>query len=126
MKRDSWPIEVDRIWGCFVWQGALSDAGRPIVWRGQRPSSAYRIAYEEAFGPIPDDKVCDHLCKNKLCVAPHHLEATTKSENERRKQFKHLVKRTRCPRGHDMSFDAVVTPFGGRVCRTCNREAVPR
>lgn len=110
--------DVDPTYGCHLWTGKRGDNGRPIVWRGKRPSSAYRIAYEQAGLAIAADQVLDHLCRRALCVNPWHLEPVTQAENERRKSWAYRCKRRRCSAGHDLG-DAMVTPEMGRLCRTC-------
>ena len=44
----------------------------------------HRVAYEELVGPIPDGLVLDHLCRNRRCCNPEHLEPVTDGENTRR------------------------------------------
>ncbi len=121
---------VDRLFGCWLWSGHTDKRdGRAIVWRGKSPVSAQRAVYEEHIGPVgyaPDGEAyeLDHLCRRAGCVAPHHAEPVTRAENERRKSWRHRAKRMKCPRGHELSVNGVVTPEGGRVCRQCNREAM--
>lgn len=87
---------------------------------------AHVKAWVEVHGPVPDGHVLDHLCRRRNCRALHHLELVTQSENEHRKKWSYRARIARCPRGHDMKTNAVVVqPEGGRVCRTCNREARP-
>lgn len=115
-------FDVDPIFGCHLWTGSLSDNGRPIRWMGKRPVYAYKLAYEAKYGAVAEDRVLDHGCRRPLCCNPDHLEPITKSENEKRKSWRYRLKMTKCPRGHSLD-DAMVTPEGGRLCRTCSKDA---
>lgn len=114
--------EIDPIFGCYLWTGQQSSNGRPILWRGHRPSSAYRVLYEQDVGPIKDGLVLDHLCRRIMCVRPLHMEPVSRHENELRKSWAYRCKRMRCARGHDLTV-AMVTPEMGRLCRVCHRWA---
>lgn len=88
-----------------------------------RMKPAHRIAYELVNGPIPEGLEIDHLCRNRLCVRPDHLEAVTTQENLRRGNGASArnARKDRCSQGHE--FDETNTywrPDGkGRDCRTC-------
>jgi len=73
----------DPITGCWEWTKAKTRGyGRVTI--NCRNRMAYRVYYEEAFGPIPEGMVIDHLCRNTGCVNPMHLEVVTTAENNRR------------------------------------------
>lgn len=76
---------------------------------------AHRVAYEQAKGPIPTGLQIDHLCRNRACVNPDHLEAVTQGENVRR------AVPDRCINGHDLN-DNPYRYHGKRMCRPCRRE----
>lgn len=59
---------------------------------GGRFALAHRVAYEEQYGPIPDGMEIDHLCGNRDCVNPDHLEAVSHTENMRRGRGTKLVR----------------------------------
>lgn len=121
---------ADRFWakvvktdGCWNWTGATQKPGygRFVIERG-RLSLAHRWAYEAMVGPIPEGMTIDHLCWNKVCVNPDHLEVVTREENARRGN-PHTQK-THCKWGHELTPDNVYHPRRNpeaRDCRTCRR-----
>lgn len=82
---------VDRFWAqvefsdcCWVWVGALSH-GYGTFGNGEgRNVGAHRWAYEFCVAPIPPELSPDHLCFNKACVRPDHIELVTPEVNSMR------------------------------------------
>ena len=70
---------------CWEWTGSLQSAGYGHIWVGgdKHSSLAHRVSYELHVGPIPDGLEIDHLCGNKKCVNPEHLEAMSRAEHAR-------------------------------------------
>lgn len=93
---------------CWPWQGR-SNADGYGRW-GKR--LAYHVLYETLVGPVPDGLQLDHLCRNRICVNPAHLEPVTQRENCLR------ARKTNCQHGHPLS-GPNVSPE--RKCRTCRR-----
>jgi hypothetical protein len=86
----------------------------------QKAVYAYRLAYEAAFGPIPDGLVIDHLCRNRECVNPLHLEAVTAAENTRRgARSRQPEPRTHCIHGHELTPENVEINGTKRRCKKC-------
>lgn len=71
---------------CWFWLGALSRKGYGRVQVDGVHRPAHRAVYEALYGPVPKHLHLDHLCSNKSCVNPAHMEPVTPAENNRRKQ----------------------------------------
>jgi hypothetical protein len=93
-----------------------------------RVQGAHRWFYQYLYGQVQPPLELDHLCRNRACVNPLHLEPVIRSENCRRGETgaNHLAK-THCPQGHPYDeantyFRPTLGPHGGRACRTCRRQ----
>lgn len=82
---------VDPDTGCWITLSTPISGGYCRVRIGGKAMLAHRLAYEKAKGPIPNGLVIDHLCRNRRCCNPDHLEAVPPEENLRRA---HTVKLT--------------------------------
>ncbi len=117
---------VDTSGVCWEWTGGPDHSGYGVFddSMGGR-YRAHRWSWNHLVGQVPDGLVLDHLCRNKVCVNPDHLEPVTPAENTRRGYSPAAMnaRKTACPQGHP--YDAVVMVDGRerRKCSICNREA---
>jgi hypothetical protein len=70
--------------GCWEWQAGRNQLGYGHTFWGGRRSYAHRLVFTLLAGPIASGRVLDHLCRNKPCCNPAHLEMVTRAENNRR------------------------------------------
>jgi len=111
---------------CWEWvAGKVSDGyGTFHVAPGQGMGSAHIVSWEMARGPVPEGLEIDHLCRNRSCVNPDHMEAVTHRVNSLRSDnpMARWARRTHCGKGHPLSGDnLMLRSDGGRRCRTCKR-----
>ena len=107
---------------CWEWKGMPKSGGYHQIKVGGRNLMAHRVVYELLVGPIPEGLQLDHLCRNRWCVRPDHLEPVTPKENKRRGITVNETK-THCPRGHAYNEENTYRfPDGSRRCRACRRK----
>lgn len=132
------PRQVERFWrsvdqtpgACWAWRGGIVKGGygrfvaRSAAWKpdGHR---AHRVAWELLRGPVPAGLQLDHVCRNRLCVNPDHLEIVTNKVNVLRGVSPAAInaRRTHCRNGHAFSVANTRIGRGGgkRICRACSR-----
>lgn len=126
--------------GCWLWSGVVNpttgysqfsvrtDTGVITIY-------AHRWAYELLVGPVPDGLELDHLCRNRECVRPDHLEPVLPAVNVRRgvgpeRTRLRYAAQTHCRNGHPLAGDNLRLSRRGaytaRVCRTCQADAMKR
>lgn len=119
-------LQIQRFWTkvaktdrCWLWTGCLSAKGYARTSVNRKHLPAYRVAYVLLVGPVPQGLELDHLCRNRRCVNPSHLEPVTHRVNVGRAiHDRHFA----C--GHpETPENSYRRPdeYGGRTCRICKR-----
>lgn len=116
----------DRGYGtpCWIWTGRVADTGYGRIEHRGVNTGAHKLSFLEAGGQIPDGYVLDHLCRNRACINPAHLEPVTVKENNLRGDgfAGRNARKTHCKHGHEFTPQNTI-PWGvnGRACRECRR-----
>jgi hypothetical protein len=119
--------------GCWQWTGHRNKGGYGLMrgrdWRDVH-QRAHRLTYELLVGPIPEGLELDHLCRNRGCVNPAHLEPVSHRVNILRSPVAPPAvhaKKTHCVNGHPFDEEnTYITKRGGRCCRACGRASALR
>lgn len=136
---------VEKTDDCWNWTGrrggSAGSYGSMSI--NYRSTYVHRFAYELLVGPIPEGLTIDHLCRNRLCVNPDHLEPVTLQENLRRAEIHHPCPEcawemparvlalhlpvcrdevTACTKGHEYTEANTRTWRGHRICRRCHAD----
>ncbi len=114
------PASVPHLGPCWLWRDFIYAKGYGRIWIKGRYQMAHRVAYELAGEVIPDGLTIDHLCCNRRCVNPSHLEAVSLQENMARADRNRPLLVT-CLRGHPYDLFNTIWQAGRRICRECKR-----
>jgi hypothetical protein len=129
------PTIYERYWSkvrvtedCWEWTAGKSDTGYGVFAitrpdKGHTSVGAHQFSYWVCVGEVPGGWEIDHLCRNRGCVRPEHLEAVPHRVNMERSSSPIMGNRfkTHCPQGHPYSGDNLMVKHNSRYCRICER-----
>lgn len=113
--------------GCWLWEAGITNTGYGAFWQGERTNKtalASRASYEIYKGIPPDGYEADHLCRNRMCVNPDHLEAVPKGVNVLRGMgaCAKFARMDHCAKGHSYAETGFYKRSdGGRRCKVCDK-----
>lgn len=112
-------VSICEVTGCWEWTGRLNPKGYGKI-HADRYRRVHRVAYECFVGPLIEGLTIDHLCKNKRCVNPKHLEQVTLAENMARAGLT-VPGASHCINGHEYTEENTYRSpnKNGRNCRQC-------
>jgi len=117
---------VEKTISCWNWLAFKNHDGYGSFRYNGRMMLAYHFPYELIKGKIPQELELDHLCRNRACVNPDHLQAVSKSQNQRRGFGITGInaRKTHCKNGHEFSKENTYIKLNnGRVCKICSNNA---
>ena len=108
---------------CWLWTGHPNEDGYGTIKVEGKSLLAHRVSYELYIGPIEGE--IDHLCRNRDCVQPLHLEDVTHLENmQRAPAYVRTLPKTHCPQGHKYTSDNIYMSGGYKKCKVCVKARV--
>lgn len=120
--------KVNKTSNCWNWTGAVIQNGYGQFFFGGKVVGAHRASYEINVAQIPEGMEIDHLCRNRKCVNPEHLEVVTRQVNQLRSNSVSGInaRKTHCVRGHEYTSENTYLEKKGKSCRTCRNKANSR
>lgn len=110
--------------GCWIWLGGLRDKkdGYGAASFEGKLYRTHRLIYTLLRGRVPKKLTVDHLCRNRICCNPDHLEVVTRGENVARGEgvAPHNKRKTHCPQGHEYTLENTYVWAKQRFCKTCS------
>lgn len=74
---------------CHIWTGSDSGTGRGggygRISIGGQTAAVHIVVYTHYYGYIPSKKQVDHLCNQRACCNPMHLELVSHLQNQKRR-----------------------------------------
>ena len=114
--------KVEKTDSCWNWIGAKDKDGYGHFKLKDKNMATHRFVYELIKGKISHELEIDHLCRNRKCVNPNHMEPVTHKINiQRGDSGLHNALKTHCPQGHEYNKENTMFYRNLRKCRVCHK-----
>lgn len=125
VRDDRFFAKVEDQGACWTWVGCTTADGYGRLTRGSRQHMAHRWLFARLVCPIESGLTLDHLCRNRACVNPAHLEPVSLRDNILRGEGVGVrnAAKTHCVHGHEFTPENTYIKQGKRSCRECGRQA---
>lgn len=124
-------VDVDEVTGCWIYRRRLNVHGYAHVSHKRKHVLLHRFVWEHVNGQPVAGYHVHHLCEEKACLNPAHLERVTAAEHTRRhpqdmaaigeRGLATVFARTHCVNGHEFTPENTIARGRGRICRACRR-----
>ncbi len=122
--RRFWAKIAVRPWDCWEWTASLRKDGYGRFGIKGVIHTTHVVSYTLLVAPVPSGLTLDHLCRNRKCVNPDHLEIVTRRVNILRGNAPAAInaRKTHCNNGHPLEGDNLYTDAKGkRRCKFCTK-----
>lgn len=126
--------KIEKTDTCWIWKGEVMDSGYGRMSKAYGRKRAHRYVYEHMVGKISFGLHLDHLCRNRICVNPDHLQPVSPRENILRGEgiAAQMARKDVCAKGHPLKGKNLIFHFNTakrryyRSCRICKKDTYYR
>ena len=118
-------VDSIEVGDCWIWKGSLVSGGYGQTRIDNQVWMVHRLMWSVLIGDIPDGMTLDHVCRERACCNPDHMQVVDQYTNTMRGYGSPArnARKTRCLNGHQFDeANTYLNPRGQRACRACHRD----